>query len=96
MFTCPLSDFIWTFLKETLGWNGQPRSMNDLTSEWFTGGFGVDFQTGLVCFAGFAWATWITRNKICMQKTFPDKTTDVIYLGLAFIQKWKLLMKVVA
>jgi hypothetical protein len=70
--------------------------MNDLTSVWLTGGFGVHYQTCLMCFARFAWATWITRNKMCMQKNFLNKPTDIIYLGLSFIQKWKLLMKVEA
>jgi hypothetical protein len=93
LFKCPLAEFIWAFLKETLGWNGQPRIINDLTSIWLRRGFGVDYQAGLACFTGFCWAIWITRNKICIQKTFPSASTDVIYLGIAFIQEWKLLMK---
>jgi hypothetical protein len=79
--------FVWAFLREALGWNGQPISCNNLTSAWLKGGFRVSQQLGLTCFAGFAWAMWITRNKMCMQKTFPGKPTDIIYIGLSFIQK---------
>jgi hypothetical protein len=80
-----------------LGWNGQPISCNNLTSAaWLKGGFRVSQQLGLTCFAGFAWAMWITRNKMCMQKTFPAKPTDIIYIGLSFIQKWRILAKPVA
>jgi hypothetical protein len=28
-----------------------------------------------------------------IQKTFPETSLDIVYLGLSFVQKWKLLMK---
>jgi hypothetical protein len=27
---------------------------------------------------------WITRNKMCIQRSFPGKPTDIIYLGPSF------------
>jgi hypothetical protein len=30
---------------------------------------------------------------MCFSKTFPSKPIDVIYLGLLFIQKWRVLKK---
>jgi hypothetical protein len=36
---------------------------------------------------------WTIRNMICIEKSFPEKLVDTVYLGLSFIQKWKLLMK---
>jgi hypothetical protein len=48
---------------------------------------------GLTCFAGLGWAAWLTRNKICMQKSFPAKPIEVIYNALSFVQKWQPLMK---
>jgi hypothetical protein len=46
--------------------------------------------------AGLAWALWITRNKFCIQKKFPDNPINVIYVAASFVQKWKQLMKGVA
>jgi hypothetical protein len=40
------------FPGEALGWNGQPKSVNDLLTEWLPQGFGVSFEIGLTCFAG--------------------------------------------
>jgi hypothetical protein len=96
LFRCPMAVFVCAFLRVALGWNGQPISCNNLTSAWLKGGFGVSQQLGLTCFASFAWEMWITRSKMRMQKTFPGKLTDVIYIGLSFIQKWKILAKPVA
>jgi hypothetical protein len=32
---------------------------------------------------------------MCIQKKFPDKPTNVVHLALSFLQKWKMLMKMV-
>jgi hypothetical protein len=66
LFDCPMAVFVWSFLGEAMGWQGFPSSLNDLTNNWLKGGFGVGHQLGLACFAGFAWAMWTTRNKMCI------------------------------
>jgi hypothetical protein len=93
LFKFPLAEFVWAFASEALGWNGYPKSITELITDWLPGKFGASFQTGHSCFAGMALAIWMTRNNMCMRKAFPDKSTDVIHLGLPFVQKWKILMK---
>jgi hypothetical protein len=44
-------------------------------------------------FAGFAWALWITRNKMAIEKTFVKMPTDVIYVAISFLQRWSILLK---
>jgi hypothetical protein len=56
--------------------------------DWPPGKFGVDYQMGLTCFAGVAWALWTNRNKMCISNSGPDTPMDVMYLALSFIQKW--------
>jgi hypothetical protein len=58
-----------------------------------SGNCGVDYQTGLYCFVGLAWALWTTRNKIYIQKIFPDKPLETVHLALSLVQKWKILLK---
>jgi hypothetical protein len=93
LFSCPLAEFVWACVSEALGCDGYPRSITELISVWLPNKFGVSFQTALSCFAGLAWAIWMTRNSMCMRNVFPANPTDVIHLGLSFVQKWKVLMK---
>ena len=44
-------------------------------------------------FSAFAWALWITRNKIAIEKKFPKAPIDVIYIALFLIQKWSVLLR---
>jgi hypothetical protein len=41
---CPLAEFVWEFVKEALGWDGYPRSMRELLSDWLPAKFGVSYQ----------------------------------------------------
>jgi hypothetical protein len=83
---------VWAIFSEALGWRGQPRNLADLLNNWLTGKFGVNYRTSLSCFAGLAWALWMTRNKICIQNFFPNKALDTVFLEFSFRQKWTLLM----
>jgi hypothetical protein len=40
LFKCSLTEFVWSFVSEALGWNGHPRSMSDMLMKWLPGGFG--------------------------------------------------------
>jgi hypothetical protein len=83
-FSCPLAAFMWTFVSEALGWRDHPKLMNELIQEWLPHKFGVSYQTSISCFAGLTWAIWKTRNKMVIQKTFPETSLDIVYLGLSF------------
>jgi hypothetical protein len=93
LFSCLLAEFVWAFVEKALGWEGYPRSMADLLSNWLAGRLGVNFQTGLIGFTPFTWVICITRNKLCIQRIFPNKPTDIIFLALSFVQQWKILMQ---
>jgi hypothetical protein len=93
LFTCPLANFAWSLASEALGWQGIPRSMEDLMNNWIPRKFGVGIKLGLACFASVSWAVWHTRNKICIQHVCPNNSLDVVQLALSFIQKWRILMR---
>jgi hypothetical protein len=88
-----MAEFVWAFLGEALGWNCYPSNMQDLLEHWLKGGFGVNYQMGLSFFACFKWAMWTVRNKIYIQKPFPERPIDVVYMCISFVQKWTLLMR---
>jgi hypothetical protein len=85
LFRCSLATFVWSFMGESLGWNGYPKSMDDLILNWLPRGFGVGYPVGLGCFARIAWAIWLTRNRMCMSRVFVHNPIDVISLCLSFI-----------
>jgi hypothetical protein len=43
LFECSLAKSVWSFMGETLGWSGFPRSMEDLVMNWLSGGFRVSY-----------------------------------------------------
>jgi type III secretory pathway component EscR len=96
LFECPMAQFVWVLLSEALGWTRRPTSINNLTNVWLTGGLKVSFQIGLTCFARFAWAIWLTRNKMCISQIFPNKPINIIHLGVSFVQSWKILARSLA
>jgi hypothetical protein len=85
LFKCPMAEFFWAFVSESLGWTDYPWYMNELITEWLPQKFGVNYQIGLSCFAGLAWAMWNTRNKICIKHSIPERPIDTIFLGVSFL-----------
>lgn len=41
----------------------------------------------LFLFSGFAWALWITRNKMAIEKSFVKSPTDVVYMAISLLQR---------
>jgi hypothetical protein len=66
LFNSPLASFAWAFPSEALGWQGAPRSLEDMMCNWTPRKFGVGRQLGLACFASVAWAVWHIRNNFCI------------------------------
>ena len=71
---------------------GFPVSTADLTDCWIKCKFGVSRQLDHFVFAGFAWALRNNRNKMGIEHTFPSNPVDVIFTGVALLQKWCLLL----
>jgi hypothetical protein len=44
-------------------------------------------------FAGFAWTLWVTRNKMAIEKHFPNAPSDVLFDALSLLQRWSILLK---
>jgi hypothetical protein len=65
----------------------------EFSSDWLQGKGPLPARLLMFIFAGFAWALWMTRNKMAIEKSFPKTPTDVIYLALSLMQKWSILLK---
>jgi len=58
-----------------------------------TGMFKTDLRLGLFLFPGVAWSIWRVRNKMAIEKIFPNNPIDVIFTGVSYLQKWWRLLK---
>jgi hypothetical protein len=92
LFECSLARFVWSFMGETLGWQGYPRNIDDLVLNWLLGGFKVSYQVGLDMLRGGCMGN-LARNKMCMSQIFLNNPIDIIHLCLSFVQKWRVLAR---
>jgi len=55
--------------------------------------FGVKGHLGLFLFSAIAWSIWKTRNKMAIERIFPNNPIDILYNAISFMQKWLRLLK---
>uniref|UniRef100_A0A0A9DTV2 Uncharacterized protein n=1 Tax=Arundo donax TaxID=35708 RepID=A0A0A9DTV2_ARUDO len=41
----------------------------------------------------FYMVVWHNRNKMAIEKSFPNKPTDVLFAGLSNLQRWRILLR---
>jgi len=84
---------IWEMLKEIYQLDSYPRSWDDFCSSWLRGKGSFPIRLIIFIFSGFAWALWTSRNKMAINKKFPQALSDVMYIALSLLQKWSIKLK---
>jgi len=84
---------VWCGAQDSLGWDACPISWEDWKVKWVTGHLKIPKRIDLFIFAGFAWSLWINRNKMEIEGDFPGNPLKILYSGISFLQKWRLLLK---
>ena len=92
-FECPLARMLWAILKEAFDLESVPRSLHELLESWLHGKGPLPSRLIMFVFAGFAWTLWVSRNKMAIEKVFPNMPSDVVYGALSLLQKWMILLK---
>ncbi|CAN6285209.1 unnamed protein product [Urochloa humidicola] len=92
-FECSLAKFTWCCLRDIFELGGFPTSWQDLQGRWFSRKLNLPKHTSLFLFAGVAWALWNVRNKMAIEKSFPNNPLIVIRRAITFLQKWRPLLK---
>jgi hypothetical protein len=75
LFRCHLAKLIWGLLREIFSLGACPTSLEDLSVTWLQGKGPMPSKLVMFFFAGFAWALWITRNKMAIEKIFIKSPT---------------------
>ena len=71
-----------------------PSSSGELQGGKLTSMFKANMRLSLFLFVGIAWSSiWRTRNKMAIERAFPNNPMDVMYSAISFIQKWWRLLK---
>lgn len=91
-FSCPLGVFVWSCLRDSIGWDGFPTSTTELMNGWLNKPT-TSKHIGLFFFAGFLWAIWRNRNKMAIERKFPRSPSEVLWCGISFVQRWEILLR---
>jgi len=92
-FHCSIARLIWCGIRDCLGWAECPVSWATWKNKWAKGGLKNPKRFTIFLFAGIAWALWVNRNKMAIEKSFPKDPLQVLYSGISFLQKWRPLLK---
>jgi hypothetical protein len=92
-FRCSIARLTWCGVRDSLGWAECPTSWELWRDKWGKGALGIPKRLGIVLFAGVAWALWINRNKMAIERSFPKDPLQILYSSISFLQKWPSLLK---
>ena len=87
VFKCHLAKFAWSAVRDAFHSNWNPTSGANLLTLIKTQK-GSSARIALRCVGALLWALWTTRNKITIEKKFPNHPADVIFKCHLFLQTW--------
>jgi hypothetical protein len=93
LFQCPVAVFLWTFLREYLGWDVSPVSCDSFFREIVERCRGKKHQVTLFLCAGVLWTIWKTRNDVVFNKKMLSSPTALIYKVITLVKTWSPLLK---
>jgi hypothetical protein len=91
-FSCILAKFVWACLREALGWERTPVSIQDMLQNWIPLGCG-DYSFKVFLLAVIFWVLWTSRNKRAIEGKFPKRPSELLFNINFFMQKWRVLLK---
>lgn len=93
LFHCPLAIFLWSFLRDCLGWPISPTSCSSLFIEIIERQRGKKQEVTLYLCAGVLWSIWKTRNDMVFNKRVMSSPVNLVYKMLMLTKAWRPLLK---
>jgi hypothetical protein len=92
MFKCVLSKYVWAVVRDALGWERYPCSLEEFLIGWVNGKSAkllrvMYFGLGAVC-----WALWKARNEMAIEKKVVKLSRVLIFNVIALMQQWRILV----
>ena len=93
LFQCPLAVFLWSFLRESLGWPVSPTSCSSLFLEVVENCWGKKKKITLFLCACALWSIWKSRDKVVFNKKVLSSPVVLVYKTLMLSKSWHPLLK---
>jgi hypothetical protein len=92
MFRCACNRFVWVAVKEALGWQKTPTSLEDFITNWLDSGRVRNKKLMLFGLGAICWVIWKVRNKMAIERKVVKTPQEVLYSAIFFMQSWKILL----
>ena len=92
-FQCPLAVFLWSFLRDCLGWPRSPTSCLSLFLEILEHCQGKKQMVTLFICAGALWSIWKSGNEMVFNKKVLSSPVVLVYKTLMLTKTWQPILK---
>jgi hypothetical protein len=89
---CALASFLWSVVKDAMGWDCSPITMNDIYNKLVEGS---NRENGyfVFLFGCLTWCLWLIRNDLIFNNLVVTSPDICIFRTISFMQKWSILHK---
>jgi hypothetical protein len=88
LFQCPIVVFLWSFMKDYLGWETSPFSWDSFFQGVVDRCRGVKQGLTLSLCAGAQWSIWKARNDVVFNKKTLSSPVVLIYKTIMLVKTW--------
>jgi hypothetical protein len=93
LFQCPIAVFLWSFMRNCLGWATSPTSCDSLFREIVERCRGKKQGVTLFICAGALWSIWKARNDVVFNKRMLSTPEALIHKTIMMLKTWSPLLK---
>jgi hypothetical protein len=91
IFTCPLASFVWSVIKEGVGWGRALKSVKEFNDEFLLERGHKDNGRVFFLFGVACWTLWLNRNDCVFRNKLVPSPNAILYKLIFFMQRWAIL-----
>jgi hypothetical protein len=93
IFQCPIAVFLWSFLRDSLGWEISPICCDSFFRDIIERCRGKRREVTLFICAGAMWTIWKARNDVVFNKKTLSSPIVLVYRVISLVKTWTPLLK---
>jgi len=91
LFRCPMAVFVWCWVRDSLGWQHIPSSLEDFQSGFLGEPGAKSNRTIIFLFSGVSWVLWRSGNDWVFSDILVKHPKYIAHRAFGFLQHWCLL-----